>query len=137
MKDFIVLTAIVPILMVFVMQFVADYRGLEEVQIIQSVVYTEKETAKEEGGFSEESVASIKAGIADRLGLEPEAVVVTTESEAGSVGRYDNDRNIHYLVRVELPDVMAGASMFGISAADNTRTYVIDSYTASEYVGCY
>ncbi len=137
MKDFIVLTAILPLLMAFIMQFTVDYRGLEEVQTIQNVVYTVKETAKEEGGFSEELINKIKNDISEKLGISSEQVRVSVATPEGKVGRFDDNRNINYRVEVELSEVMAAAHLFGISSKDNKRTYVIDSYTASEYVGGY
>lgn len=137
MKDFIVMMGILPILIAFIMQFAVDYRNYEEVQTIQSVVYTAKETAKQEGGFSNELQAKIKSDIASRLSINQENVDIVVEEKAGEVGRFDDDRNIHYRVEVKIDEIMAAGKLFGISKKDNCRIYVIDSYTASEYVGCY
>ncbi len=137
MRDLIVMMAILPILMVFMMQFAADFKSGEELETVRSLVYAAKEEARMNGGFSAELKAKLESDIEEKLGLESGSVSVTAADNAGSVGRYDEDSRIRYSVRVIMKDVMAGGRMMGISEADNERVYVIDSFTTSEYLGGY
>ncbi len=137
MRDLIVMMAILPLMMVFMMQFAADFKSGEELETIRSLVYSAKEEARMEGGFSAELKARLENDIEEKLGLESGSVSVNAVDNAGSVGRYDEDSRIEYSVRVIMRDVMAGTDMMGISEEDNKRVYVIDSFTTSEYLGGY
>lgn len=136
MRDLIVMMGILPLLMVFVMQQAADFKSAESLETIRSLVYAAKEAARMEGGFSGELKAGLARDIEERLGLESGSVSVEARA-AGSVGRYDADSRIEYVVRVRMKNVMAGGELMGIDEEDNFRTYVIDSFTTSEYVGGY
>ena len=137
MKQLIVMMGILPLLMVFVMQFAADFKSGEELETVRSMVYSAKETARMEGGFSAELKRDLAQDIEGRLGLEAGSVSVEAAQAAGSVGRYDEDSRIDFTVRVRLPGAMAGARFMGIGEEENAITYVIDSYTTSEYLGGY
>ncbi len=137
MRDLIVMMGILPLLMVFVMQQAADFKSGESLETIRSLVYAAKETARMEGGFSGELKTGLAHDIEERLGLESGSVSVEARAAAGSVGRYDADSRIEYVVRVRMKNVMAGGELMGIDEEDNFRTYVIDSFTTSEYVGGY
>jgi len=133
MKDFIVLMAILPLLLLFMLQFGTDYRNNERIEAIQNIVYTAKETAKQEGCFSDELKTEITEKISKKLKIPEESITITTSE--GKRTRYGTEKDIEYCVSVKLDNVMAGGSMMGISNEENTMVYVIDSYTASEYLG--
>ena len=137
MKQLIVMMGILPLLTVFVMQFAADFKSGEELETVRSMVYSAKETARMEGGFSEDLKRELARDIEGRLGLEAGSVSVEAAQPAGSVGRYDEDSRIDFTVRVRLPGAMAGVRFMGIGEEENVITYVIDSYTTSEYLGGY
>ncbi|MBQ7605144.1 MAG: hypothetical protein IJU59_01505 [Firmicutes bacterium] len=137
MRDLIVMMGILPLLMVFVMQQAADFKSGESLETIRSLVYAAKEAARMEGGFSGELKTGLAHDIEERLGLESGSVSVEARAAVGSVGRYDADSRIEYVVRVRMKNVMAGGELMGIDEEDNFRTYVIDSFTTSEYVGGY
>lgn len=132
MKQFIVLIAVLPIMLVFLCQFTYDQRTGESIAYIQSVVYGAKEDAKQEGEFSDEIKKRIIKDIASGLGI-PENYV-TVEADAGEKRRYalGEGRLINYKVSVRLDNVMAGGGLMGIATNKNYTVYVIDSYTASE-----
>ena len=52
MKQFIVLTAVLPLLLVLMMQFVYEQKNLAVTQQIQAIVYGAKEEARLMGYFS-------------------------------------------------------------------------------------
>ena len=135
MKQFIVLMAVLPILLIFMVQIGYDQRTGTAVDQIQAIVYGAKEQAKQDGCFTEENIKKVKADIAEAAGVDSSEVEFVTENEIKY--RYadtEEGRLIYYRVAVPMKNVMAGAGIFGISDRENSYTYVIDSYTASERI---
>ena len=120
MKQFIVLAAVLPILMVFTMQTVYDQRSSHAEGIIHDMVYAAKEQAKEEGSFTPEIQERLKRNVSARLDIPPGEISITSREESGL---------IFYRVEVPIKDVVAGNKLFGIKDEDNQYIYVIDSYT--------
>ncbi len=134
MKQFIVLTAVLPILLVFMLQFVCDLRTNDRIGVIRSVVYAAKEDAKQQGCFTEEISERIRSDIGEALGIPPESVEVISDGVVKHRYASGDDRLIYYTVRVPVDGVMAGRGLFGRSGDGNGFVYVIDSYTASERI---
>lgn len=135
MKQFIVLMAVLPILLVFMVQIGYDQRSTAAVDRVQSIVYGAKEQAKQDGYFSADNIKKVKQDIARAVGVTEAEVEFETDSEIKY--RYadtEEGRLIYYKVSVPIKDVMAGADFFGISDSENSYVYVIDSYTASERI---
>ncbi len=139
MKQFIVLIAILPVMLVFLLQFTADQQTEMKITAINSMIYTEKERAKQTGCFTEEQCGRIKNSIAEICGVDAENVFFDGTREKItrlSITDAENpDKMIHYELRVTLPGIMAGGSFMGIKKEDNNYCYRIDAYTASEYIG--
>ena len=74
MKQFIVLMAVLPIMLIFLMQFTADQVNGEKVAFIQSVVYAAKEEAKQEGCFTEELKTRIVKEISEGISIPAECI---------------------------------------------------------------
>ncbi len=134
MKQFIVLAAVLPIMLVFVMQFVCDQSTNRKIDAVQSVVYAAKEEAKQAGCFTDDIVSCLKRDAAAAAGVTESEVEVITDGVVKYRYGSGSDRLIYYTVKVPIRGVMAGASMFGIDDGENGYVYVIDSYTASEKV---
>ncbi|PWM68649.1 MAG: hypothetical protein DBX38_01535 [Eubacteriales Family XIII. Incertae Sedis bacterium] len=134
MKQFIVLMAVLPIMLIFLMQFTADQVNGEKVAFIQSVVYAAKEEAKQEGCFTEELKTRIVKEISEGISIPAECIEVASDDEVKYRYAKGEGRLIHYRVSVRLDGVMAGGRFLGISDSENTVTYVIDSSTASEKI---
>ncbi len=134
MKEFIVMMAILPIMLIFMMQIGYEQGNAEKINNIQAVVYAEKEKAKQAGCFTPKIRQDIKKGIEKVTGIPADEVKVISDGIVHR--RYDSsdERLIHYRVEVPIKNVMAGSGFFKISDEDNRYTYVIDSYTASEYI---
>ncbi|MDD2217840.1 MAG: hypothetical protein PHW03_00815 [Eubacteriales bacterium] len=134
MKQFIVLIAVLPIMLIFLSQFAYDQRTGESIAFIQNAVYAAKENAKQRGEFDEEIKKKIINDISKGLDI-PESYI-SVETSEGEKRRYalGEGRLIDYKVSVRLDNVMAGGSLMGIKKADNYTIYVIDSYTASEKI---
>lgn len=137
MKDFIVMLAILPLLIIFVFQFACDYRGFEEVQAVENIVYEAGEKARQEGGFGSETIAGIRSEIAKHVGTDESEVEISVSAGAGEVGRFDDERLIYYTVTVEIPEAMAGGKLLKLKDTENRRKIKVSGYIASEYVGGY
>lgn len=142
MKQFIVLLAILPIMLLFLVQFVLDQQTEAKISMIDSYVYTAKEYAKQYGYLD---CKALKDKIVSSCGLSDDDVSVSSNasdidtartrlsSANVSGGAIDLERDtIHYDVKVTLEGIMAGSGLFKIK--DNSYCYEINEYTASEYL---
>ena len=134
MKQFIVLLAVVPILMFFMLQMGLDQKNSQITTIIQACVYSAKEDAKQEGCFTEEIVEKMKKDISKLTGIEEELIQVEADDEVKYRYGIGENRLIRYKVSVYIDEVMAAAQMYGIDKKENGYIYTIDSYTASEKI---
>ena len=140
MKQFIVLLAVLPLLLVFFVQFSMDQMNHARVGLLLDYVYTAKEEAKQEGGFTTEITEKLRQNISMAFDILPSSVSIeTTESvryrmmQGDGMAVEDFERGlIYYKVSVPIAEMMAGRKLFGIKKEDNTCRYTIESYTASE-----
>lgn len=138
MKQLIVLAAVLPLLLLFMVQVTVEQRNSSIAGQFQDCVYTAKEQAKQEGCFTREIQANLRKSISLRTGT-PESQV---QIHADSVPKYRVNRFepppmgsrelIHYKVSIPIPQLMAGNKLFGISKEENQAVYTIESDTASE-----
>lgn len=134
MKDFIVCMAVIPLLILFMLQIVMDQKNNEITEIIQAMTYAAKEDAKQAGGFTPEIKQKLISDIHEKTGIETNKIEVTADQTLKFRYSIGDNRLIHYRVEVEIEGIMAGNKFYGIKDSDNRYTYVIDSYTASEKV---
>lgn len=134
MKQFIVLIAVLPIMLLFLLQFTLEQKNSLVIARIQDITYAAKEEAKQEGYFSVEIKDRLKNNISSATGIAKEEIVVSSEDEVKFRYSIGNDRLIFYRVEVPIEEVMAGSKLLGISDKENSYVYVIDSYTASEKI---
>jgi hypothetical protein len=120
MKQFIVLSAVLPILMIFVMQTAYDQKNSYAVNIIQDYVYAAKEEAKYEGEFTPEIKERLRKNISRSIGVDANEIHISSHEEGGI---------IYYRVEAPIKGVAAGNRLLGIKDEDNQYKYVIDSYT--------
>ena len=125
MKQFIVLAAVLPIMMIFVMQTVYDQKNNYAISIIHDFVYTAKEEAKSEGSFTPDIQDRLRNNLSRSLELSPGEITIKC-GEDGDI--------IYYRIEVPIKNVMAGSSLLGIKEKDNRYMYVIDSYTKRRFV---
>lgn len=132
MKQFIVLAAVLPLMLLFMAQFTLDQMNNTRISAATDVIYAAKEVAKQEGGFD---CAALKKELAEKLGCSEELIEITA-SEKGSVPRIkaNGERGIiEYRVKFPVGKVIAGNSLLGIKD-DKTYGYVIESCAPSEYL---
>ncbi|MDO4553038.1 MAG: hypothetical protein Q4C22_05825 [Bacillota bacterium] len=136
MKQLIVLAGVLPLLLVFMMQYTLDQKNSASVSWLQEQVYTAKEQAKQEGYFSEEITEALRENISRGLGISPEEVViVATDTPRYRVNSFAGSQErglIEYSVSVPIEKVMAGGRLFGIREEENRAVYTIEGVTASE-----
>ena len=125
MKQFIILSAVLPILMIFVTQTVYDQRSNLSVGIVNDMVYAAKEEAKAEGDFTWEIQDRLKRDLSRALSVPPGEIKIFC--------REDGER-LYYRVEAPIKNVMAGGRLLGIKDKDNQYIYVIDSYTRGRVV---
>lgn len=140
MKQFLVLAAILPLMLVFFVQFSMDQINSSRIGVLSDMVYAAKEEAKQAGCFTTQIRSSLTSNIASALGIDPSEIrIEATDTvryrimNAGGYGNGDWERGlIYYKVSVPIGELMAGRRLFGIREQDNRYWYVIESYTASE-----
>ena len=135
MKQFIVLSAILPILLLFTAQFALDQRNGIAVSFIQERVYAAREKARQEGYFTEAIRQDLRAELAGFLGIDPLSIAIdATEEVQYRVNRFAGDGRgiIHYSVRVPIGEAMAGSAFLGLTEAENRRIVTVEGQAASE-----
>ncbi len=133
MKQFIVMLAVLPLMLVFLLQFSLEQQNSVKIAAVSDIVYAAKEEVKQAGAFTAEIQAGMKRRISERLGIPESEIVI--ESELSEVYRVDSERGrgiISYRVSVPIGSIVAGRSLFGIREEDNRYVYTIRSITASE-----
>ncbi len=133
MKQFLVMLAVLPLMLVFLVQFSLEQQNGVRIAAVSDIVYAAKEEAKQQGGFTPQIQADMKRRISERLGTDEDEISI--EAEVSDVYRVYGDRSrglITYRVSVPVGEMMAGHTLFGISEEDNRYVYTIRSITASE-----
>ncbi len=132
MKQFIVLLAILPILLLFMMQIVYEQKNIAKVNLIQSIVYSAKEDAKQAGYFSREHQEQV---IEELLAIPGVEGATMTSNQKTPQKRYSlgSNRFIDYRIELVMTEIMAGGGTI-IDEEDNRYVYVIEGYTASEFL---
>lgn len=134
MKQFIILMAVLPVMMIFFLQFTADQRHGRIVGEIQEIVYSAKETAKQEGYFSPENRRRLKEDLGRAAGADPDEILIESDDRIKTRFGVGEERLIYFTVSVPIRGVMAASSILGMTEEENGYRLVIDSYTASERI---
>lgn len=132
MKQFIVLLAILPILLLFMVQIAFEQRNINTSNLIQGIVYSAKEEAKQAGYFSPDHIERITIELLSIPNVEE---VTITSNQVSPQRRYSlgSNRFIDYRIELVLSNVMAGGGTI-ISKEKNRYTYLVEGYTASEFL---
>jgi hypothetical protein len=127
------LAAVLPLLMVFVMQFALEQMNQGRIAALQELVYGAKERAKQEGRFTPAIKQALARDIAARFKLDESEVVIEADDRVKyRRNRFDEREMIAYRVEVPIEKIMAGNRLMGISDEENAGRYVIEGSTASE-----
>lgn len=140
MKQFLVLMAVLPLMLVFFVQFSLDQLNNARINAFSDYVYAAKEEAKQAGYFTEEILERLTGNISRAFDIEASAVLIQVSDTLkyrvvaeDSPAWEDFERGlIYYKISVPVAEIMAGRRLFGIKEEDNTFYYTIESYAASE-----
>jgi hypothetical protein len=132
-KQLIVLMGVLPILLIFMLQYMLDQKNHDNIGRLQEYVYSAKEQAKQEGCFTSEIEKDLIEKIKKDFQIsEQEIEVVLEDIPQYRTGQFDERELIYYKVSVPIEKIMAGNRFFGIRDEDNRGMYTIESWTASE-----
>ena len=135
MKQLIVLMGILPILLVFLLQYTLDQKNNDNISRFQDYVYQAKEQAKQKGCFTQEIKQDMVNRIKKDFNVEEEDMIIELEEVPQyRTSVFDQRELIHYKVSVPIDKIMAGNRIFGISDEANRAMYTIESWTASERI---
>lgn len=123
MKQFIVMCAVLPLLLILAMQISLDQINSFRLMGINDIVYSYAEKAKQEGYFD---CDGLKAELNNKLHISEENIM--TSSDANSFGEFSRGSIIHYSVIVRVKRAMLGLK------ENNEYSYVINSSVASEFL---
>jgi hypothetical protein len=133
MKQLIVMMGVLPILLVFLLQYSLDQRNNDCISRFQECVYQAKEQAKQKGCFTAEIKDEMVDKMEENFGIKEEDLeFVLEEVPQYRTSVFDERELIYYRVSVPVEKLMAGKRFFGISDDDNRAMYTIESWTASE-----
>ena len=135
MKQFIVLLGVLPILLIFLLQYTLDQKNNDNIGRLQDYVYTAKEQAKQQGFFTTNIKSDLIDKIANDFGInEGDMEIVLGETPKYRTGDFDEREIIYYKISVPIEKIMAGNRFFGISDEENRSMYTIEGWTASELI---
>lgn len=133
MKQIIVLAAILPLLLIFIVQFTLQEKNAQMKMDIANDVYAAAEQARQDGCFTEANISRLKQQLVSRMRTQEAKIVVDAdEVPKYRVNSYNENERIHYRVEVPITSVMAGNRFFGISDEENRGAFVIENDIASE-----
>ena len=135
MKQLIVLMGVLPILLIFLLQYTLDQRNNDGISRFQECVYQAKEQAKQEGCFTPEIKEAMIGKIEESFGIKEEDMeIVLEEVPQYRTSVFDQRELIYYKVSVPISKIMVGNRLFGITDEQNRGMYTIESWTASELI---
>jgi len=133
MKQFLVLLAVLPMMLVFLLQFILLQQLNMKIDLMTDIVYEAKETAKQQGGFDTDA---LRNKLSEKLGVDAGDILIEAPG-LYTVKRVKGDGSrgiIEYKVTVPMGKVNAGVKYFGLDESARYG-YCIDSCCPSEYLG--
>lgn len=134
MKQLIVMTAVLTLLLLFPLQYALEQRNYYEISQFQKIVYNAKEEAKIKGYFSDEILERLKNNITSAFeNVEASEIMIdVTKTPKYRTNVFNERELIHYKIAIPIDQFIAGNQFWGISDTQNSGYYVIENYTVSE-----
>ena len=136
MKQFMVLAAVLPLLLVFVVWFSEEQSFGLKTAAVDDAVYTAREMAKQDGCFSPRVINWLKKELCRKIkGLKAEDIVIDPQTDMGTVYRAGTGRGdglIYYRICVQIDPPRAGLALLGAGKSDKKSWYVVEGFTPSE-----
>ena len=126
MKQFIVLAAVLPILMLFIMQFSLEQRQHDAISMAQEIVnQMALELRNDQYGIGFEERYRIR--IAECLNVNADEILIEININCRDLAETSaSGQEISYSVRFPLGRIMAGGEWMGIPGANNIGWYDIN-----------
>ena len=135
MKQFIVLAAVLPLMLLFVAQYALDQRNHAVTAIVEEEIRVSCEQARAAGCFTAEIRDKLKDSLRDKLGIPPSSVTITADDTVVYRLNYfdaSGERGlIRYSVSVPIGKHMAAAGFFSLNGS-NERVLTFRGTMASE-----
>ena len=133
MKQFLVLLAVFPIMLAFMLQFTVQQNMDYRIQRINQAVENSCEQAKAEGFFSQDNLRKLRCTVSDVTSCAEENIRIETSEEVKyRTGGYDTREMISFYMSVPLEGIAAMPALFGISREENQMLYVLENEFPSE-----
>jgi hypothetical protein len=131
LKQFIVLAAVLPIMLAFVMQFTLIQVHHSRLIRAEEAIHSARMEAGISGGFTAETRGALAARLATIYGVAPSEIGMRLDMADGQPRHV-----IAYKIRIPVSQIIAGNRLFGISDSDNRGFYTIEGETLnlSEYM---
>ena len=134
MKQLIVACAIMPLLVVLIMQLGHSQVNLSKYSRVERTIENAEGAAKQEGYFSDSIKDDLIKSLLKIMNIPENSIMIEATDVNEIKYRSENyeESLIHIIVRFNHKDVMAGNKYFGISNEKNTNQIIIDRYISSE-----
>lgn len=134
MKQLIVACAMLPLLVVLIMQLGHSQVNMSKYSRVERTLEMTEAAAKQEGCFSEDIKSDLIKSLSEIMKI-PEKSISLESTDVNEIkyrsSSYE-DSLMHYIVKFNYCGAMAGNKYFGISDEKNTNQIVIDRYVSSE-----
>jgi hypothetical protein len=124
LKQFIVLAAVLPILLAFVMQFTLIQVHHSRLIRAEEAIHSAEMEAGISGGFTAETRAALAARLAAIYDVAPTEIDMNLDMADGQPRHV-----IAYEISLPVSKIIAANRLFGISDNDNSGYYIIEGKT--------
>lgn len=136
MKQLIVLAAVLPLLLLFVLQFSIQEQRHYQMARAEEITAAACEQAKLDGCFTTEKKEALRRELATVFGEPADAVEIKSTDEIRYRANEPAERRergmIEYEIRVPVSRLMAGNRLLGITDEENRGVYTMQGRLASE-----
>jgi len=140
MKQFLVLVAVLPIMLIIMVEFSLNTIVNTKVEAVDDIVYTYKEKARQDGTFAyvindmKEEIAKVVNVNVSEIKTDGTYIYSTPiyrlQSMSGVSSGSEDSYFIHYVVKVPIKEMKSLGSL--LKTNSDRYYYTIDSYLASE-----
>ena len=136
MKQLIVLCAVFLLLAAIILQIPLEMINYERKHAIMFYVNNAKETAKQNGYYTDEILDDLKTDIAKKMKLKNKNEVIigdkTTKTPKYRPDKFDERETVYLKVSVPFKNILAANAFYKISDGENRGFYIIEEITTSE-----
>ncbi|QSX04914.1 hypothetical protein JYG23_09440 [Sedimentibacter sp. zth1] len=134
MKQFIVLSAVLILLIALFLQIPLEMVNYEKKNAVMFYVNNAKEKAKQEGYYTDVIIDELKSNIAKTMSIENEDKIIidnkTTTSPKYRQNKYQEGEEIYLRISIPFDNIIAAHAFYGLEK--EKRYLVIENITTSE-----